>query len=383
VGLAPHYTQVGAAPAIIGPGFGILGCDCGQSLLISGYEPRNFLGIAIRCAACGRVTETPGVPLGAAPPAAVTVLERGTEQPSAAVTSGTVLMSREEAERLAALYQPRSTNTDQHLISDALLDDVEFQQRRWTSEPLNPSPANHNSDALAWAVAHFRKRLRDPDWTSFADDTDMVAVTIIAAFRDLFASWVHHPLFGAMVGTAAVQGFSLHAMAMFGTAKSMASAGNRVGFVATEGPRPKIVSFRLVLDAQDSLSVAVHRFDRFEWPNGGKATPDSVRAEVLETMASVRGGINRLRPGMLVLSAGASEGAFDQMLINSIQAAVGSHGRRYRGLAAVSAIFPKVKMTGQHREVRFGYSFYPIANRSHPIGQAVRIGSRDDYKGIG
>jgi hypothetical protein len=71
------------------------------------------------------------------------------------------------------------------------------------------------------------------------------------------------------------------------------------------------------------------------------------------------------------------------MLIDTINAAVASHGRRYRGLAAVAAIFPKVAPTGQRREVRFGYSFYPIANRSHSIGQSVRIGSREDYKGLG
>jgi hypothetical protein len=382
VDVVPHYRQVGNKPAIVGAGFGIFGCTCGQSLLISGYEARNFLGIAIQCAACGRISETPGLPLGAAPPPAVTVVERGAENPPATVAGATVLISREEVDRLAALYQPRSTTTDPHVISDALLDDVEFQQRRWTNEPLDPAAADHKDHALAWAVAHLRARLRDPDWTSFADDTDMVAVTIIAAFRDLFASWVHHPLFGAMVGTAATQGFSLHAMAMFGAAKSMASAGNRVGFIATEGPRPKIVSFQLVLDAEDQMSVAVQRFDRFEWPNGGKATPEAVRAAVLEAMASVQGRINRLRPGILVLSAGASDGPFDQMLIDTINAAVGTHGRRHRGLAAVSAIFPKVGLTGQRREVRFGYSFYPIANRSHSIGRSVRIGTREDYKGV-
>jgi hypothetical protein len=382
LGLVPHYRQVGKAPAVVGSGFGIFGCACGQSLLISGYEARNFLCIAVECADCGRISETPGVPIGAAPPPAVTIVERGAENPPSTVASGTVLISREEVERLAALYQPRSTNADPHVISDALLDDVEFQQRRWTGEPLDPSPADHNDHALAWAVAHFRARLRDPDWTSFANDTDGVAVTIIAAFRDLFASWVHHPLFGAMIGTAGAQGFSLHAMATFGAAKAMAAAGNRVGFIATEGPRPKIVSFQVVLDEQESRSVAVQRFDRFEWPNGGMATPDAVRVAVLEAIASVQGSINRLRPGILVLSAGASEGRFDQMLIDTINAAVGTHGKRYRGLAAVAAIFPKVAVTGQRREVRFGYSFYPIANRSHSIGQSVRIGSREDYKGV-
>jgi hypothetical protein len=69
------------------------------------------------------------------------------------------------------------------------------------------------------------------------------------------------------------------------------------------------------------------------------------------------------------------------LFVDSIVAALGSHGKRHRGLAAVSAILPKVLITGRHREVRFGYSFYPVPNRSHSIGQSVRIGSRPDYSG--
>jgi hypothetical protein len=382
VALIPHYTQAGGAPAVTGGGFGVLACDCGQSLLIAGYEPRNFLGIAIKCAACGRITETPGLPAGAPPPTAVTLIERGAESPPAAITRDTVLIAREEMERLATLYQPRSTEADPHVISDALLDDVEFQQRRWTEEPLNPSPAGYKQDPFAWAVAHFRARLRDPEWHSFIDNTDMAAVTVIAAFRDLFASWVHHPLFGAMVGTAAVQGFSLHAMAMFGAAKSLASAGNRVGFVPTEGPRPRIVSFQLVMGGQDQMPVSVNRFDKFEWPDGADVTQPAVRAAVTEAVASVQGRINRLRPGILVLSPGASEGTFDQLLVDSITAVIGTHGKRHRGIAAVAAIFPKVRITGTPREVRFGYTFYPVANRNHVTGEQVRIGTRADHVGF-
>ena len=377
----PHYTQIGSAAAVTGAGFGVFACPCGQSLLIAGYEPRNFLGIAIQCATCGRISETPGLPLGAAPPPAVTVVERDAEHPPSTIAGDTVLIGREEMERLATLYHPRSTNTDSHLISDALLDDVEFQQRRWTDEPLDSGHPTYKDLALAWAVAHFRARLRDPDWTSFADDSDIVAATVIAAFRDLFASWVHHPLFGAMVNTAAVQGFSLHAMALFGAAKSLASAGNRVGFVATESPRPRIVSFQLVLGTQEKLPVAVNRFDRFEWPYGPRGTPQSVRAAVLGAMASVRGSINRLRPGMLVLSGAIGHLGFDQLLLDAITAAVGSHGRRYGGLTAVSAIFPKVAATERPREVRFGHTFHPVLNRNNSVNQPVRIGTREDYAG--
>jgi len=378
----PHYAQIKGSPAITGAGVGLFECDCGRSLLIAGFEAGNFLGIAIRCAACGRISETPGLPQGAVPPPAVTLVERGAENPPSMIASGTVLISREEMDRLAALYQPRSTDADPLVISDALLDEVELRQRLWTGVPLDPSPASYNDHPLAWAVAHFRARLTDTEWTSFASDSDMLAVTLIAAFRDLFASWAHHPLFGAMVGTAAAQGFSFHTLAIFGAAKSLVSAGNRVGFLPTPGPAPRIVSFQLMLGTQEQMSVAVNRFDRFEWPNGGHATPQALRSAVIEAMASVQGTINRLRPGMLVLSCGASEGTFDQLLVDAIVSAVASHGKRHRGLAAVSAIFPKVSLTGKHREARFGYSFYPIANRNHSIGQSVRIGSRADHAGF-
>jgi hypothetical protein len=382
VALVPHYTQTGGAPVVTGGGFGLFSCNCGGSLLIAGYEPRNFLRIAIRCAACGQITETPGLPLGAIPPPHVTMIERGVENPPAAITSDTVLISREEMERVAALYQPSSTETDAYVISEALLDEVETEQQRWTNQPLDPAPRGYKDHALAWAVAHFREKLRDPNWTSFSEDADLVAGTVIAAFRDLFASWGHHPLFGAMIGTAAARGYSLHAMAMFGAAKSLASAGNRVGFVATQDPRPRIASFQLLLGAQDLMSVAVNQFNQFEWPDGADATPQSVRAAVVEAMASVQGSINRLRPGMLVLSAGAVEGTLEQLFVDSIVSAIGSHGKRYRGLAAVSMIFPKIVITGKKREARFGYSFYPVANRNHSIGQSVRIGSRADFAGV-
>jgi hypothetical protein len=379
--LTPHYTQIAGAPAITGPGSGEFRCGCGESLLLAGYEPRNFLAIAIQCAACGRISETPRFAEGAAPPSAVTLVERGMPNPPSSVTGETVLVSREEMERLAALWQPRPTDTDPHVISDELLDDVEFLHRQWTSEALPSSPGGYKRHALSWAVAHFRARLRDSDWSSFSEDTDMVAVAVIAAFRDLFASWAHHPLFRAMVSTAAADGYSLHAMAMFGAAKSLMSAGNRIAFVAAEGPKPRITSFRLMLGPQDQMSVAVNRFDRFEWPAGANASLQTVRAAVIEAMASVQGSINRLRPGILVLSPGAVEGTLEQLFVDSIAAAIDSHGKRHRGLAAVSVIFPKITMTGRSREVRFAYSFYPVANRNHSIGQSVRIGSRADYSG--
>lgn len=380
--VVPHYAQAGDAPVIVGAGTGQFKCDCGQ-LLIAGYEPRNFLNIAIRCGGCGRVSETPGLPEGAPPPANVTLTERGTDNPPGSLTGTTVLISREEMQRLVAFYQPRATGGDPHVVSHALLDEVETQQLHWTNQPLEPAPRGYKHHALSWAVAHFRERLRDPEWTSFADSADSTAVAVLAAFRDLVASWGHHPLFGAMMATGVEQGFSLHATALFGAAKSMISAGNQIAFVPTEEAKPRIAAFQLLLGPQEQMTVQVHRFDRFEWPDGIEATPQAIRAAVVEAMASVQGSINRLRPGMLVLSPGAVEGKVDQLFIDNTVAAIGSHGRRHRGLAAVAVIAPKILPTGRHREVRFGYSFYPVPNRTQALGRSVHIGSRADHLGIG
>jgi hypothetical protein len=379
----PHFVQSGKTPAITGTGFGLLGCRCGESLLIAGYEPRQYLGISIECAACGQITDTPGLPEGMTPPASVTLIERGTGAPPPPITAATVLISREEMERLSALYEPRPTTDLVHKVSDTMLDDIEFQQSRWTEVPLDPSPDGYRDQPLAWAVKHFRERLRDPDWTTFASDDDGVAMTVLCAFRDMYASWVNHPLFGAMVRTAGAQGFSLHAMATFGAAKALAMAGNRVGFTATEGPRARILSQKLAIEGQTPISIAVNRFDKYEWPNGGKATPQNVLADVLKAMDAARGHINRLHPGILVLSSGASAALFDQYLTEALFTAIAQHGRRHRGLTALALIMPKIGVTGQPREVKFGYTFYPVPNRADEAGRPVRVGTRADYAGIG
>jgi hypothetical protein len=358
-------------------------CGCGQSLLIAGYEPRQFLGIDIKCADCGRICQTPGLPEGAMPPPSVTVVDRGATNPPTRLTADMVLISREESRRLAALCQPRATDTVSHALTDALLDDLDNQQWRFTGTYLDPAPASYKSAPLAWAVAHLRERLKNSDWKTFAGDNDMVAMTVIAAFRDLFAGWAHHPLFNAMVNSVASDRFSLHALAILGAAKSLTLSGNQVIFIPGPGPRPEIFGLRLGQDPDDSKTVVVNRFDRFEWPDHASATPRSVNAAVEQALASARGAINRLHPGILVLSGGASDATLDRLMFDGIVAAIATEGKRNRGLAAVAAIFPKIGLTGNPREVRFGYAFYPVPNRNHAIGQSVRIGSRADHAGFG
>ena len=50
--------------AFVGVGGRDLICRCGQSILVKGYLPANFLAIRIKCFRCGAITATPALAEG-------------------------------------------------------------------------------------------------------------------------------------------------------------------------------------------------------------------------------------------------------------------------------------------------------------------------------
>jgi hypothetical protein len=81
-----------------------------------------------------------------------------------------------------------------------------------------------------------------------------------------------------------------------------------------------------------------------------------------------------------VLSVSILQPDFDQALADGIHAAFRAVGRRHRGVAAVSAIMPKVLPAGQPDRVGFGYAFYPIRNPHFAGENPIRLGSEQDFK---
>ena len=96
---APHFIQVGDAPAFTGVGGSDLVCRCGQSTLIKGYLPANFLAIRIRCFRCGAITGTPGLPDGEILPRSAVSIEAKQVPVVASPMSGAVSCSRVRTKR--------------------------------------------------------------------------------------------------------------------------------------------------------------------------------------------------------------------------------------------------------------------------------------------
>jgi hypothetical protein len=389
--LLPHFTQVGDDPAIIGQGTEDLLCGCGQSVLVKGFLPLNLLGIDVRCGRCGATTTTPGLPDRMTPPNAVIPIDR-TEEPlprPATVARLTALASREEIDRLTRLYSPRTPPSDICTIDAVTLEAVAADYDRCTGGRLGAhltdlanagggAGSGLRTHALAWAIGHLRSAHVQPGWTCARTDAGSVATALIGAFQHFMACWSHHPLFDAMLATAMDDGFSLHAFAQFGAAKCLADTGNRVGFLSSGGNAARITGIYISIGQSEQWNVIVEPFDRFEWPHARPWDMPDLRAAAIEAVAASQARINPRHPGLLVLSAGAAPGAFDQPMVEAIGLAMQAQGRRNRGVGAVCAILPKVTTVDRPNAARFTFAFYPVSNRHFAGTSAPQIGTRSD-----
>lgn len=390
----PHFIQTSGNPVFVGQGKGELACRCGESVLVKGYDPRNFLAVDFQCAHCGSVTTTPGLAALEYPPASVVGLDRTgeTKAESAAIPPGAVLAGREEIDRLMALYQPRTPQTDEMTVTAALLQSVETDCDRLTGGNF----VNHLTEVvatgaapppglgrfpLAWAIQTLRTNIDDPDWSCSSNDAAAVATALVGAFRHFNDCWSHHPLFPMMAATAADTGFSFHGLALFATAKCLSDSGNRVGFLLPRDGSDRVREFTIAVGPLEQMACVVDTFAAFEWPNGKPWDVTILRAAVLDRLLASKARINVKRPGMVILSPGATNYAMEQPLVDAIISALQSHGRRYRGVAAMSVILAKIAATAERTTVRFGYSFYPITNPRHMGSAAVRVGARADLGG--
>jgi hypothetical protein len=385
---APHFVQTEGRPVFTGQGTGELRCRCGESVLVRGYDPKNFLAVDFRCSVCGAMTTTPGLTALNAAPTAVVQLERTAEAPpaDAAIPAGRILAGREELERLIQIYQPKRPASDIVTLSDAWLDDVGADYDRLTggqlgihlaavarAEAAKPrsSLAKH---PLAWALHTLRASLCDPAFDCILTDTGAVATTLAAAFRYFLDSWSHHPLFPEMAAAASDTGFSLHGTSLFAVAKFLSDSGNRIAFVPSRDGSGRVREFGIAMGPSDRLTCLVDPIGDYEWPTGRKTWEfEQLRALVLERLLVSKARINQKRPAMIVLSPSPTTERLEQPLVDAIVTVFHSHGRRYRHVSAMSIILPKIAPTAERNTVRFGYSFLPVANPKH-VAVTVRVG---------
>ncbi|HQT77175.1 MAG: hypothetical protein B7Z80_06645 [Rhodospirillales bacterium 20-64-7] len=360
-------------PIFIGPGTDTLRCACGNPL-IEGYDEARFIAVTFECGQCGTLTTTPPLPEGMAPPFAVIVAEPVAEPRMQTTTlpGHVFIVGRAEMDRIVALYQPADPGNSIYHWTPELLDRIAAAYQRHTGTPLPAVSVDLDKPfsgvtehALGWAVAHLRQRMALPAW-SCADRHDTSSAAVHAAgFMHFLATWSHHPLFPAMLATAADGGFSMHALAPFAAAHCLSVQGNRIIFPTPAGFPGRIDGFSLAPGPTDLVAVRTVVFDRFEYPFGRPWDAAMLQGAVADVMTAEQGRINLKNPGLLLLSPGTAMPAFDAELIRAVQAAMSTLGRKNRGLVAAGPIILRMQALPDPHAIRFGYGLFPIPNRHY------------------
>jgi hypothetical protein len=385
---APHFIQVGDVSPFIGTGIGDLLCRCGQSILIKGYLPANFLAIRIKCFRCGAITTTPGLPEGEILPRSAVAIAPN-EVPAVVSTDvrrGAVLACQDAIARSFGLTRPRDAPAEATLLSRSVLESVAQEYDRLTDGGLgahmNASPpamgAVQGDYPFAWAILRLRQRIDQPGWSWLQQNDDALATMFVVAVQDFLHCWGQHPSIARLASPLAEPGHFLRTMTGFATAKLLFDAGNRVGFIPPT-PGHADVQLHFSTAAGEALSLAMLAPDALQWKERDRRSPQVIRSAVVDALAAAQGRVNSRNPGVVVLSVSILQPDFDQALVDGIHAAFRAVGRKHRGVAAVSAIMPKVMPAGQPDRVGFGYAFYPIRNPHFAGENPIRLGSQEDF----
>ena len=385
----PHFVQAGDAPVFAGEGADDLGCHCGGSTLVRGFQPQTLLGIAIACARCGEVTTTAWLPDGEMPPQGIRVVERNrTPMPSTfALPQGVVLADREAFLRLDALCRPNpvppapfeltaATIAEFAAIYDRLsggdqLGGGQFAAHRDAARPsATDVPPDLSRYPLAWALDRLAAGAGQSDWSCMRDDQDVVATAHLGAFRDFVLAWSRHPLFPAMAAGVAATGFAMHALAVFAAARSLTTSGNRVVLTRPSTAGAPFDGCHIETSPTERMKVAVRRFDGFDWPVGKVVNLAAVRMAATAALTALEGQLTVSQPGFMVLSVGAVRAQDDIVIIEGVAAALRARGRRLPGLAGVAMVLPKLQRAARSDHVGFGWTFLPLAN---PRGKGIGV----------
>ena len=278
---------------------------------------------------------------------------KGVALPAYLVTAG-----QHEMERIAASYLPVTPPSTPFRVSETLLDQAIGLSEAY--KLADGAGVEHiGGGRLTWAAAigHLQARMRDPAWYCLENEVTAAAVARIAAFLHFHATWSGHPLFPAMMASAAEAGFSMDGFAPFAAAHCLSMLGNRIYFQVPDGPEAKIDRFDI---ATGSHGPATAHIACLDYHPGLRKTP---RDTVGDRIAAACTRINPRHPGMVVLSAGAAPMQLDSPVAEGLRFALHNQARRNQGLMAVALLALRLLATPDRREMLLRYGFLPIQNQ--------------------
>ena len=188
---AAHFIQVGEAPAFAGAGGSDLICRCGQSILIKGYLPANYLAIRIKCFRCGTINVTPALAEGEILSRSAVGIERnevrGGRARACSAWRGARVPERNNALLPADATARHTCRGGAVVARDAGGNRAGIRQaHRGAPCRARGGLAARNGSAdgdypFAWAVSRLRQRIGQPGWSWLRQDDDALAAMQVVA----------------------------------------------------------------------------------------------------------------------------------------------------------------------------------------------------------
>lgn len=308
---------------------------------------------------CGAPAPSDTAESGGAVPLARLLAESEGQARSAGIALPAYLATagQREIERIAASYRPVTPPSTPFRVSESLLDQaIDLSAGcRWADDA---GGENVGPGVLTWssAIEHLRARMRDPSWYCLENEITAASVTRVATFLHFHATWSGHPMFPAMMASAAEAGLSRDGFAPFAAAHCLSMLGNRTYFHAPGGSASKIDGFDIATDTDNVAAVHVTCLD---FHPGIRKGP---RDWVGERIAAACARINPRHPGLVVLSAGAAPAEQDAAVAEALRYTLQNVARKNQGLMAVAFLALRLLPTADPREMHLRYGFMPIQN---------------------
>lgn len=251
-------------------------CGCGQKL-ISGYEQRKFIGIAIECFNCKTLTRTLLWPYGEALPQGLVVMDKGRRymiEGPLDVTGLVGLISEQELARIINETHPVSSPPVLELTVEGLEKIIDYM-RQLTAGDIDRALASatrakmlgnssYSGSPIAWALLHLNDRIVK-DRLKADDPEDCAALGYVSAMLDLFPAWRHHPFYGH-IAKGFVNEFA-HTLVQFAAANYLLECGNNVGLTEPAANSLKSPDMYLNLNVLERCSVEIKAPLELQWPS--------------------------------------------------------------------------------------------------------------------
>ena len=335
------------SPLAHGIGTAQLLCERCTHVLVTGYEPRQFVSIGFRCPACAHVTHTQPWPDGEPIPRNTHQIQSGgifelTEKIDA--TSRVVFMSSQEAERVLSLSQPRPDRPKARIgiTHDGLTELEALLTSQLCDFPIalkavERAEAKKNrrylKRAIAWAFYRLRAQLNAGGENYVFGNEELAALSYLHNTVGVLHNWGHHPRFKAIAEGLQVD-FN-HTVTQMTVASSLWTEGNPVGFENANGRAGQSGDMFVLIGPTDRMYIEVKSPDALNWPND-LPSDDRIFSIIVSQCKAASNQLGQYG-GIVALGASSHDIALIDRL-DRIAQAVSDAGKLPSSIAALSMV---------------------------------------------